>query len=64
VTLFNRSYHYYGTRRIRFDLQKENIWVSRHYIARVMKSLLLISKYIKRYKSDDTEVNETATKNH
>ncbi|WP_141672890.1 IS3 family transposase, partial [Gilliamella sp. Gris3-2] len=45
VTLFNQSYQSYGTRRIRFDLQKENIWVSRRYIARVMKALLLVSKY-------------------
>ncbi|WP_366940325.1 hypothetical protein [Gilliamella sp.] len=30
---------------MRFDLQKENIWVSRRYIARVMKASLLVSKY-------------------
>ncbi|WP_176701368.1 IS3 family transposase, partial [Gilliamella sp. Choc5-1] len=65
VTLFNQSYQSYGTRRIRFDLQKENIWVSRRYIARVMKALLLVSKYtVKRYQSHNTEVNETATENH
>ncbi|MCO6545918.1 MAG: transposase [Gilliamella sp.] len=45
VTLFNQSYQSYGTRRIRFDLQKENIWVSRRYIARLMKASLLVSKY-------------------
>ncbi|WP_442903026.1 transposase [Gilliamella sp. HK7] len=50
MTLFNRSYHCYGTRRIGFDLQKENIWVSRCYIVRLMKFLLLVSKYVvKRY---------------
>ncbi|WP_255307069.1 IS3 family transposase [Gilliamella sp. Gris3-2] len=65
VTLFNQSYQSYGTRRILFDLQKENIWVSRRYIARVMKALLLVSKYtVKRYQSHTTEVNETATENH
>ncbi|KES12341.1 hypothetical protein SASC598P14_002540, partial [Snodgrassella alvi SCGC AB-598-P14] len=65
MTLFNQSYQSYGTRRIRFDLQKENIWVSRRYIARVMKALLLVSKYtVKRYQSHTTEVNETAIENH
>ena len=65
MTLFNQSYQSYGTRRIRFDLQKENIWVSRRYIARLMKASLLVSKYtVKRYQSHNTAVNETATENH
>lgn len=65
VTIFNQSYQSYGTRRIRFSLQKDGIRVSRRYIARVMKSLLLVSKYtVKRYKTDHTGVNETETANH
>lgn len=65
VTIFNRSYQSYGTRRIRFALQKDGIDVSRRYIARVMKSLLLVSKYtVKCYKMPSTSVNEAETANH
>ncbi|OCG78202.1 hypothetical protein [Gilliamella apicola] len=42
----------FKTKDIRFDLQKEDIWVSRRYIFRVMKALLLVSKYtVRRYQS-------------
>ncbi|WP_392551740.1 IS3 family transposase [Orbus wheelerorum] len=58
LTIFKNSYRAYGTRRIRLALQDEGIHVSRRYIARVMKSLLLTSKYtIKRYKTHNEEVN-------
>ena len=49
LTIFKRSYQSYGTRRIRFALQQAGISISGRYIARVMKSLSLVSKYtIKR----------------
>jgi len=65
LTIFKRSYQSYGTRRIRLALQKDGIRVSRRYVARVMKSLLLSSKYtIKRYKRHQAEVNEKAIANH
>ncbi|WP_180295791.1 IS3 family transposase [Snodgrassella communis] len=58
LTIFKRSYQSYGTRRIRFALQQAGISVSRRYIARVMKSLSLVSKYtIKRYREYQTASN-------
>ncbi|WP_392562163.1 IS3 family transposase [Orbus sturtevantii] len=65
LTIFKRSYRAYGTRRIRLALQEDGIHVSRRYIARVMKWLLLTSKYtVKRYKAHYKEVNEATTANH
>lgn len=44
---------------------KTGIRVSRRYVARVMKSLLLVSKYtVKRYKNHDNEVNQAKTANY
>ncbi|WP_144366101.1 IS3 family transposase, partial [Snodgrassella communis] len=64
LTIFKRSYQSYGTRRIRFALQQAGISVSRRYIARVMKSLSLVSKYtIKRYRGYQTASNSAATAN-
>ncbi|WP_239363470.1 IS3 family transposase [Snodgrassella communis] len=65
LTIFKRSYQSYGTRRIRFALQQAGISVSRRYIARVMKSLSLVSKYtIKRYRGYQTASNSAFTANY
>ena len=65
LTIFKRSYQSYGTRRIRFALQQAGISVSRRDIARVMKSLSLVSKYtIKRYRGYQTASNSSVTANH
>ncbi|WP_143557934.1 IS3 family transposase, partial [Snodgrassella communis] len=64
MTIFKRSYQSYGTRRICIALQA-GISVSRRYIARVMKSLSLVSKYtIKRYRGYQTASNSSVTANH
>jgi putative transposase len=64
LTIFNRSYQSYGTRRIRFVLRQSGIYVSRRYIARVMKSLSLTSKYtVKRYRARQTASNSAAIAN-
>ena len=65
LTIFKRSYQSYGTRRIRFALQQAGIHVSGRYIARVMKSLSLVSKYtIKRYRGYQIASNSAVTANH
>lgn len=64
LAIFNRSYQSYGTRRIRQALSNQGIIVSRRYVARVMKSLSLKSKYtVKRYKNSSKEVNSVVVKN-
>ncbi|MWN91145.1 IS3 family transposase [Gilliamella sp. Pra-s65] len=65
MTIFKRSYQSYGTRRIHIALQQAGIRVSRRYIARVMKSLSLVSKYtIKHYREYQTASNSAVTANH
>ena len=65
VTIVKRSDQSYGSRRIRFALQPAGIRVSRRDIARVMKSLSLVSKYtIKRYRGYQTASNSAVTANH
>ena len=44
-SIFNRSDQSYGTRRIRKALSNQGIIVSRRYVAKVMKTLSLKSKY-------------------
>ncbi len=64
LTIVKRSYQSYGSRRICIALQA-GISVSRRYIARVMKSLSLVSKYtIKRYRGYQTANNSAVTANH
>jgi hypothetical protein len=65
LTICKYSYQSYGGKRIRFALQPAGISVFRRYIARVMKSLSLISKYtIKRYRGHQTASNSAVTANH
>ncbi|WMY91272.1 IS3 family transposase [Snodgrassella communis] len=65
MTIVKHSDQSYGSRRIRFALQQAGISVSGRYIARVMKSLSLVSKYtIKRYRGYQTASNSAVTANH
>ncbi|WP_239349237.1 IS3 family transposase [Snodgrassella communis] len=65
MTIVKHSDQSYGSRRIRIALQQASISVSGRYIARVMKSLSLVSKYtIKRYRGYQTANNSAVTANH
>ncbi|WP_392559892.1 IS3 family transposase [Orbus mooreae] len=64
LTIFNGSYQSYGTRRIRQALLTEGISVSRRYVAKVMKSLSLKSKYTQKcYKNNNKNVNSVTINN-
>jgi transposase InsO family protein len=44
--IFNDNYHSYGSRKIRVELEKEGIYLSRHRIREVMIYQGLVSKYV------------------
>ncbi|HCV5886046.1 TPA: IS3 family transposase [Staphylococcus aureus] len=65
VSTFNSNRKSFGTRRIKNELNKLGIIVSRRKIGRIMKKYNLISVYTKaKYKNHQKEINEKLIKNH
>ncbi len=65
VSTFNSNRKSFGTRKIKNELNKLGIIVSRRKIGRIMKKYNLISVYTKaKYKNHQKETNEKLIKNH
>ena len=63
-TIFKKSRNNYGTRKIKIELQKKNLTISRRRIGRLMKQQGLVSTYtIAQYKPYKSTVNEAPVKN-
>lgn len=59
IEIFRESKDNYGTRKIKKELEKQNIQVSRKYIKNCMKKYNLISNYTKKqYKNHNKGCNE------
>lgn len=59
VKMFNENQHVYGTRKLKVELAKQGLRVSRRRIARIMRQNGLVSAYtIKKYKPQKDSVNE------
>ena len=64
IDIFKKSRNNYGTRKIRMELKKENLQVSRRRISRIMKQEGLISSYtVANFKPQPTPCNEDNTAN-
>ena len=64
IKIFKDSRNNYGTRKIKKELAKEKLIVSRRKIGRIMKQEGLVSKYTtKQFKPTKQAVNESETKN-
>lgn len=62
--IFHENRNVYGTRKIKEELQKLGLQVSRRRIGRIMKKLCLVSKYtVAQYKPHKQECNEDPVKN-
>jgi len=62
--IFHDNHDVYGTRKIKNELKKSNLIVSRRKIGRVMKKLGLVSKYtIAQFKPHKEKCNEDPIKN-
>lgn len=60
VNVFHENQRVYGTRKIKKELEKQGIHISRRRIARIMKFNGLVSAYtIQKYKPHKTKVNES-----
>jgi len=64
IKIFNASRKNYGTRKIRMELRKHDIYTSRRKIARIMAKHDLISRYtVKQYKITRSEGNNDSGEN-
>lgn len=64
IDIFRKSRNNYGTRKIKVELQKKGVTVSRRRISRIMKEEGLVSSYtVTQYKSHVTTCNEELTSN-
>lgn len=64
ISVFNKSYSVYGSRKIKAVLCKQNIIISRRKIRLIMQEYGLISKYTSaKYKINISKVNEEKTNN-
>ena len=64
IRIFRESRNNYGTRKIKYKLEKENIILSRRKIGTIMKKYCLISNYtVKQYKVYRTKCNEEQIEN-
>lgn len=61
--IFRNSYRAYGTRRIQETLKKEEVFISRRRIARIMKMNQWISKYTMKKYRPSKDVNEANHQN-
>lgn len=62
--IFHNNRDVYGTRKIKKELAKKSMQVSRRRIGRIMKKFGLVSAYtIAMYKPSKTKCNNSATKN-
>ena len=63
-TLFHNNRDVYGSRKIKKELAKEGIEISRRRICRIMKKLGLVSSYtLATFKPHKTKCNESPVKN-
>lgn len=64
ITIFKSSKNNYGTRKIKYELNKEDYQVSRRKISSIMKKYSLVSNYtVKQYKVYTPKCNEEKTDN-
>ncbi len=64
IEIFKKSRNNYGTRKIKVELKKKNIIVSRRRIGRIMKEEGLVSSYaIAQFKPHHSKCNEAQTPN-
>jgi len=64
ISIFRESKNNYGTRKIKIELQKQNIIASRRKISEIMDKYRLVSNYtIKQYKIHKNKCNEDDVKN-
>lgn len=64
IEIFNASRQNYGTRKIKVELQKLNLQVSRRRIGRIMQEQGLVSSYtVAQYKPHVKSCNESSDKN-
>jgi putative transposase len=62
--LFYQSHRFYGTRKIQRELRKQNHFLSRRRISRIMRENNLVSVYTKaQYKPQPYPVNEDPVRN-
>lgn len=64
IEIFTNSRNNYGTRKIKIELKKQGLVVSRRRIGRIMKQEGLVSNYtVAQYKDHVDKCNESKTKN-
>jgi putative transposase len=64
IEIFNASRQNYGTRKIKVELQKIQLQISRRRIGRIMQEQGLVSSYtVAQYKPHVKSCNESADKN-
>ena len=64
IKVFEASRNNYGTPKIKKELEKKRLFISRRKIGRIMKKFGLISNYtIKQYRVPKTTCNEAKTAN-
>lgn len=63
-SIFHNNRDVYGSRKIKKELAKENLQISRRRICRIMKKLGLVSSYtIAAYHPQKSKCNESPVKN-
>ena len=64
IDIFSKSRKNYGTRKIKKELEKKNLQISRRKIGNIMKKYNLISNYtVKQYKVHRSKVNNEKAEN-
>lgn len=64
IQIFKKSRNNYGTRKIKIELEKKGLTVSRRRIGRIMKEEGLVSRYtVAQFKPFKSKVNEMPVKN-
>jgi transposase InsO family protein len=64
IDIFNKNQHVYGTRKIKVELAKKDMIVSRRRIGRLMKDNGLVSAYtVAQFKVHKSKCNESDVKN-
>ncbi len=64
IRLFYQSHSIYGTRKIQRELRRQNHFLSRHRISRIMRENNLVSVYTKaQFKPQPPQVNEDPVTN-
>ena len=65
IEIFRSSRNNYGTRKIKVELAKTSLQVSRRKIGRIMNKHGLVSNYtVAQYKPHQADVNKSETQNH